>query len=127
MLPVVDEATLQPALSAPRAILVLHAEWSMPSVIVLRSVQQWEADLRRRPASSDIALFFAVTGDAYPAPVVAWLKTTGMERFASTGWGEVFWLEHGRVIAQTYGHANASPSELTRRTAELWGPDPEQT
>jgi hypothetical protein len=95
----------------------------MPSVLVLRIVQRWEEDLRHASPSAVRPLFVAVNRDEYPAPVMAWLKASGLERYTATGWGEVLWLEDGRVVALAHGGANVTASELTRRTAQLWWSD----
>jgi len=123
MVRVEDDVAFEQVLRAPRALLVLHAEWSIPSVLVLRIVQRWEEDLRRRSPSAAVPVFVAVNRDEYPAPVIAWLKASGLERYTATGWGEVLWLEDGRVVALAHGGANVTASELTRRTAELWRPE----
>jgi len=120
MIRVEDDVTFAQVLRAPRAILVLHAEWSMPSVHVLRIVQRWGEDLRGTSPSAVVPLFMSVDRDGYPAPVIAWLKASGLERYTATGWGEVLWLEEGRVVALAHGRANVIASELTRWTAELW-------
>jgi hypothetical protein len=117
-----NEDTLREALDAPRAILVLHAEWSMPSVLVLGAVRQWESELHRRTQSLAVPMFLAMNGDAYPPPVVAWLEVNGLESFTCSGWGEVLWLERGRIIAEAHGRESVTPVALTRRTIELWGP-----
>jgi hypothetical protein len=123
MVRVEDDATFEQVLRAARAILVLHAEWSMPSVLVLRIVQRWEEHLRHASPPAARPLFVAINRDEYPAPVIAWLKASGLERYTATGWGEVLWLEDGRVVALAHGGANVTASELTRRTAELWQSD----
>jgi hypothetical protein len=121
MVAVTDDETLRHAGSAPRAILMLHAEWSMPSVLVLRTVRQWEENWLRRSTLSDLPLFIAIKSDWYPPSVLAWMGSAGVERFRDTGNGEMLWLENGRVVEYAFGSRLVTDPELTRRTRERWG------
>jgi hypothetical protein len=118
-----DEDTLQLALASEHAVLLLHAEWSIYSMHMLRSVERWEREVVASGLSAGVKRFIAVNGTLpYPAPLESWLKTQGLEAFASSGNGEVLWLERGRVVSKLFGRRDgASIADLTRRTAELWG------
>jgi hypothetical protein len=121
-----DERTMADMLAAARAILCLHAEWSMPSHMAWNSFQKWA---RERAATNDgngseaVAVFAAVDSNQYPPPVVAWLKAQDLENLSSAGHGEVLWLERGRVVSKLIYSPDGLLPELTRRTAELWGMD----
>ena len=119
-----DERTMSDMLAARRAILCLHAEWSMPSHMAWKSFQNWTMPRAVEGASGvdgAITVFVAINSDHYPQPVVEWLKAQGLEQFQCSGWGEILWLENGRVVSRLiYSPAGILPA-LTQRTVDLWG------
>src|SRR5689334_1153657 len=80
MIRISDEQTFRRALAEPQAMLVLHAQWSGSSMFALKSVEKWDRERQESGNFASVALFIAEhPGDAYPAPVVAWLKAQGLE------------------------------------------------
>ena len=121
---VVDEQALRAALVAEQAILFLHAPWSIPSMIALRSLEKWEKD-RSGSGITSVRLCMAVhDGDSYPPLLVGWLKLHGLDRYASSGGGEVLWVQSGRIVATlVWRQHESTAADISRRTAELWGLD----
>ena len=119
MTPIIDTQSFAAATRADRAILLLDARWSMPSRRAAATVEAWEQDRLRRAAHPRVPIFVARADDQYPPAVLAWLTGQGLAAHSSTGWGEVFWLERGRVVEQLLFKPTAD--ELTRRTLERWG------
>ena len=112
------------ALDAGHAILFFHCHWGY-SWFLLPSIEKWEREWLEPGLGPAVALFMAVDDGlaGYPAPVQEWVRCAGLDRFASSGNGEMIWLERGRVVSSLVGRARqgVTPDELTRRTAELWG------
>ena len=117
-----DEKTLREALVAEQAMLFFHCEWGY-SIFVLKSLEKWEREWLASGAGPSVALYMAVeSGDTtYPPALLDWLKSQALDSLASAGNGELLWLERGRVVATLVGRRGVSATELTRRTAELWG------
>ena len=116
-----DERTMSATLAADRAILLLHAEWSMPSVMAWNSFQKWAAERTVADAVGAIAVFVAINSNDYPPRVVAWLKGQGLEHLAAAASGEVLWLQGGRVLSKLVYSPDGVVRELTHRTNVLWG------
>jgi hypothetical protein len=100
---------------APRAILALHAQWSFPSVQAMMAVEQWAC----QGFILDVPVFVAVTlPDDYHPHVVRWLQLQSLGALASTGGGEVTWLEHGQVVAKLLSKVTAAA--LTDESLRVW-------
>jgi hypothetical protein len=119
-----DEKSMADLLAADRAILCLHAEWSMTSVMAWKSFQHWAKEREVRGESrASIPTFVDVNRDSYPPQIVAWLQAQGLDQLTAAGSGEILWLESGCVVSKlAFSHAGIL-IELTQRTVELWGAD----
>ncbi len=119
-----DEAALRDAVRADRAMLFLHAVWSMESCVALHVVHEWDRDWLRPSEIISAGVFLAVYGgnaDGYPPSVVRWLTRQGLVNLSCAGNGEVLWLQHGRVVDKVLSYRDITAADLTRRTMALWG------
>jgi hypothetical protein len=119
MNPVGDDQSLNDAMRAERAVLILHARWSMPSHLVAGIVEAWERDWLRHHARPPLPAFVVEADDEYPPAAVDWLNAQGLHDLTRTGWGEIFWLERGRVVDKLL--VNQTAEALTERTLSAWG------
>lgn len=113
-----DAETLREMLSADRAVLVLHARWSVPSLTALKRAEAWERDWVGAKLGEGVRVYCAVADSEYPAGVVEWLEAEGLGFLQARGAGEVLWLEAGRVVAKCL--VPRSTEELVRQTERLW-------
>jgi hypothetical protein len=117
-----DEQSMRQLLAADRAILCLHAEWSIQSVMAWKSFHHWVKEREVLDASGGtIVTFVAVNSDRYPPPIVDWLEAQELGRLTAAGGGEILWLEAGRVVSMLVYSSAGILTELTQRTVELWG------
>jgi hypothetical protein len=62
-----------------------------------------------------------IDGDqGYPAPFKQWLVDQGLSGIIGAGWGEVLWMERGRLVGQALNYRTVTHDELVRRATELW-------
>src|SRR5579859_6764706 len=99
MIAIVDRSDLARAMTCERAIVMLHAEWSMQSTKNFELVEQWERDWREAGRVPEFDGFVVITDNTYPGFIVEWLRNQQrLKGYLATGWGEIIWLDRGRVL-----------------------------
>src|SRR5437867_983875 len=90
-----DETTFSEAIAVPRAILFIHCEWSKMSVVALERFECWEQERQMRPDILRIPIF-----KVQPDILIVrdWLESQDRGDLLRTGYGEVLWLEHGKIV-----------------------------
>ena len=121
MIRVTDVANLERALQCERAILMLHAEWSVPSVETLRAFESWEHRSSEVIKALACELFVAQPDDEF---VGRWMKAhPRLKHYLVTGYGEIVWLQKG-VVIDILLHMVIKPIDggrLARHAIKLWG------
>jgi hypothetical protein len=108
--------SLEVALAARRAIVLLFVGWSIyprRALAILKSAT---------PKLESLEITFAVIDEESPG-VRAWLSEHGPESLKGDypqGWGSVFWLEAGCVVDFESGSENPTLYELLVRTRHRW-------
>jgi hypothetical protein len=104
-----DESTFTKAITAERAILFLHAEWSGPSVYGLETFERWEAELPTLTDLPRVPTFKVQTHEK--RFVQEWLDSQKMGFLTERGNGEILWLESGKIVellpCYVYGKSTA--------------------
>ena len=112
---------LEYVLQSERAVLVLHAEWSVPSVTTTSEFESWDRSSGPDIAAVRCETFIASTDLEF---VRSWLKShPRLKHNLDTGWGEILWLQRGEIIEILF-HTHRQPITeqlLSQNTLKLWG------
>jgi hypothetical protein len=120
MIEMASQETVAQSLGSERAILALHAEWSVPSARALQALERWEREWLHQRKALVVTIYVARTmPEDYLPAVVEWLNAQGLAHLITFGSGEVFWLERGLIIAKLI--CNVDGDSLTRQTLQVWG------
>jgi hypothetical protein len=117
----IDPETIAAIRSAPRALVYLSVDWSVPERRSRSAFHEAVERLSKEHANLGIG-FYALDEEADPCrEFLSSLGFVGVHVKYACGCGSLIWLEDGRNVAYAFAVHFIGTSGVVARTLSLWG------
>ena len=118
------EDEFEQMLAAKNAVMFIHVDWSIGSVLGKRSVDEFATDWKWDSRRTDVDFYLIDHTEQDLQFLVDWANSdrVGLGTVAYGGYGTLIWLRDGEVLKVANPSTGISPDDLAEQTELLLGP-----